>query len=115
MLDAVLQVRASGTRVLLVGKSLRRDRALTALSPTVALEPVGDSTRAVIAELRRLLDAGELLHDGSPLLDDELAALVVVKTPAGPRLRPGAVVSATKAATWAARRALATCEPPRIF
>ncbi|MBA2952196.1 HNH endonuclease [Nocardioides sp. MAH-18] len=113
--DAADLVRTAGAPVLLVGKSLTDDAALTTLAGSVTIEPTGGTTWNVVSELRRYLDEGRLRHDGSPLLADQVAGLVVVDAATGPRLRPGAVVSAVKAAVWAARRALAATEPPRIF
>lgn len=113
--DAVDRVRSAGPPVVLVGKSLAADAALTALASAVTVEPVGDSTLGVVTELRRLVDENRVRHDGSAVLTDQVSGLTVVDSTTGPRLRPGAVVSAVKAATWAARRALAATEPPAIF
>lgn len=104
---------AAGAPTVLAGKSIAEDPALVGLSP-VAMR---GTSRACVLEFVRLLGEGELAHDGSPALTEQVLALRATQGTEGPTLRPGLRTDAIKSALWALQRARAPVsdEEPRIF
>lgn len=92
----------------LVGKSLTRDPAFE------GAEAVQGRARQTVEDFDRLIDDDVLVHDGSPLLAEQVEALRV-KTGAGDGLQVASKgrIDAVKAAVWATLRAreLANAEP----
>jgi hypothetical protein len=95
----------------LVGKSLTNDPALNGL----ACKGIGSTTRACVADLRRLVDEGLVRHDDSAVLTEQVLAVRTVAGPDGPRVRSSGDASALKAATWAVSFARRSLEAPAIF
>lgn len=84
-----------------VGASLLDDPALAGLR---AVKGQG-RTGAAVAELRRLLDEGVLLHDGGDLLTEQVLAARTTPGADGPRMVSTGAADAIKAAVWAATEA----------
>jgi hypothetical protein len=96
--------------VLLAGKSLLRDPAFT------AAEGQQGRARQAVEDFRRLVDDGVLVHDGSPLLAEQVEDVRVARGTDGLRIVSKGRVDAIKAATWAAQRARDMPAPaPAIF
>jgi hypothetical protein len=95
--------------VMLAGKSIAADPAL------VGCAPVGATSRASVADLRRLLDGAALTHDGSPALSDQVLAVRTVPGAEGVRLVSQSRMDAMKAAVWAAGAARSAVETPAIW
>lgn len=94
---------------ILAGKSLARDHLLSG-----AEAMVGSGREAMLA-LRRMLDDGALVHDGSPVLAQQVLGLRSSTGPDGPRLVSRSRTDAVKAAVWAAQRAREYGETPRVY
>ena len=98
-----------GAAVVLAGKSIAADPALAGAIP------VGATSRASVADLRRLLDDGALAHDGSPALTDQVLTVRTVPGVEGMRLVSQSRLDAIKAAVWAAGAARSAVETPAIW
>jgi hypothetical protein len=102
-------VAASGAGLVLAGKSIANDPALAGAVPS------GATSRAAVAELRRLVDDGAVFHDGAAVLADQVLSVRTVPGPEGPRLRSSGRMDAIKAAVWAAGAARTATEVPAAF
>ena len=71
--------------------------------------------RALVSELRRLLDENRVFHDGTGPLDDQVRPLMVTESTDGPRLKYGSRTDAIKATVWAVQLAGQPLETPRIW
>lgn len=91
--SAAVAALPDGTPVI-AGKALAQDPALARL----VVEAASATTPKALKRLRGMLHRGELVHDGSPALTHQLAALAARVD--------GARSDAAKAAVWAARAAL---------
>jgi hypothetical protein len=112
--EAARAVSAAAPAVLLVGKTLADDPCWLK-SPTL-VEPIGATTRQCVHQLRRLLDDQLLVHDGSPVLTEQVLAVRTRPGADGPRLVSAGRSDAVKAAAWAAQRLRAGVqEVGRIF
>ena len=111
---AVDLVLASGALRLGIGKSLAEDPALRDMGP-VQVMPQSGMARALVSELRRLLDENRVFHDGAGPLDDQVRPLMVTESTDGPRLKYGSRTDAIKAAVWAVQLAAQPLEIPRIW
>ena len=102
MAHAAALVRSVGTGAPVVGKALLSDPVWSDLG---AVPMTGTSVQA-LAEFRQLVDEGVLVHDGSDLLAEQVAA-VRMEPAAGGGLRLTSLepVDAIKAALWAAQAA----------
>jgi len=98
---------ASGAPVVLVGKSIAVGMD--------GVEPTGGTTRQAVLELRRIVDDGVLMHDGSAALAEQVLALRTAPGPDGPRLVSRARADLIKACVWAVARARVVVEEPAVF
>jgi hypothetical protein len=99
----------SGAGVVLAGKSILADPSLTG-----AVAAAG-TTRQAVLDLRRYLDDGVLVHDGSPELESQVLGLRTVSSPDGPRMRSDGRADAVKVAAWAVGEARVGGDVPAIF
>lgn len=105
---AVHLARATGYRGrITAGASLLTDPAFTGLPTTKGQ----GSARATVLDLARVLADGELRHDGSPHLAEQVLAIRTVPGGDGPRLASQHRTDAVKAAMWALTAARARPAP----
>jgi hypothetical protein len=68
-----------------------------------------------VADLGRLLDDGLILHDGGPVLAEQVLAVRTVPGVEGMRLVSQGRLDAIKAAVWAADAVRSAVETPAIW
>jgi hypothetical protein len=103
--------REAGAPTLLVGKSLAADPAFIGLPVT----PKGGTSRTAVQDLRRLVDEGALLHDGSETLADQVLGVRAAPSADGVRIRSTGRMDAIKCAVWAAEAARSVAETPAVY
>jgi hypothetical protein len=110
--SAVAAAAAAGCpNPVMVGKSLTGDPSVQALWH----EPAQGTTKAAVADLRRLVDDGALAHDGSAELARQVLALRVSPSADGVTLRSKDRADAIKSACWAAEAARSALPAPMIW
>ncbi|KAA1424320.1 hypothetical protein [Nocardioides antri] len=109
--EAAAHIKQAGAPSVLCGKSLALDPAFA----QIPLTPKGGTSKVAVQDLRRLLDEGVFLHDGSESLAEQALAARAVPSADGIRIRSSARLDAVKAAVWACAAARAAQEPSAIY
>lgn len=96
---AAAAIRDSGYRGrVAIGASLVEDRAFRGLRK----RSMKDQTKSTVAEVSRMLAEGNLAHDGSEHLAEQMVGLRTSPGTDGPRMRSNGRADAVKAMVWAA-------------
>jgi len=105
--SAVAAAQASGAVKVLVGKSIALGYP--------GVEAIGGTTRQAVLDVRRFVDDGVLVHDGSEALSEQVLALRSAASSDGPRLTSKGRADAVKGLAWSVGAALQAVEAPSIF